>query len=71
MFIDIITNIETDRHRLLRSEEIKAITYNGKQNINIQYYPSEGRKRKNQSLNYPTVQIAKEQYNNIIAQLRG
>ena len=71
MFIDIITNIEIDRHRLLRSEEIKAITYNGKQNISIQYVPSEGRKRKNQSLNYPTPEIAKEQYNNIIAQLRG
>lgn len=70
MFIDIITNIETDKHRVIRSEDIRTITYSGR-TIFIHYLTQNGGMRKNHNITYPTVEIAKEQYSNIIAQLRG
>ena len=62
MFIDIITNYETGRRKAVKIEDIRAILYNGKSSITIQYT-----ERKAQSVNYPTPEIAKAEYEKIIA----
>ena len=64
MFIDIITNYETGRRKAVKIEDVRAILYNGKLSITIQYM-----ERKAQSVTYPTPEIAKAQYENIIAQM--
>ena len=69
MFVNVLTNAETNRQKLYRKDNIITILYNGKTSISIRYINEYGKARSH-SYNYPSVDFAKEQYENIMAQLR-
>ena len=68
MFVNILTNAETNRQKMYKKDNIITIMYNGKTCISIRYVNEYGKARSH-SYTYPTIEFAKEQYENIMAQL--
>lgn len=68
MFVNILTNDETGRQRMFRKDRILSIVYNGKMSITVRYIADNGKHRSN-GYNYSSEEMARKQYELIMAQL--
>ena len=65
MFIELITNYETNKRILIRVSDIAKVSYNGEKSIHIKLKPESSLKTKSFSLHYPSEQIAADLYMNL------
>ena len=65
MFVELITNYDTNKRRLIRISDIDSITYDGKKVIRVKLKPEANMKTKSFGLHYPSEQVAADLYMNL------